>query len=188
MHCVWGLFVSALALVSCSSSVETAIGSPSASSADGAVLMTFPPMVADDILVSADSSPEEIELKLQVMADSDFEESTNEYDSTISCDGQFPDAKVISADEFIDGLVDAVDSVEERDTYDFVTRGGTRIRSGPRALWMQEAFEKYLAIYEPSQFKLERRGENNFRWSDYIRCAKPCVERRQRRVRSETRW
>ncbi|MCH1615507.1 MAG: hypothetical protein L7S47_07320, partial [Acidimicrobiales bacterium] len=131
--------------------------------------MTFPPMVADDILVSADSSPEEIELKLQVMADSDFEESTNEYDSTISCDGQFPDAKVISADEFIDGLVDAVDSVEERDTYDFVTRRGTRIRSGPRALWMQEAFEKYLAIYEPSQFKLERRGENNFRWSDYIR-------------------
>ena len=169
MRCVWVLFVSALALVSCSSSVETAVGSSSASSADNAVSMTFPPMRTDDVLVSAESLPEEIEAKLQAMADSDFEESTNEYDSTVSCDGQFPDAKAISAGEFIDGLVDAVDSVEQRTTYDFVTRGGTRIRSGPRALWMQEAFEKYLASYEPLKFKQERRGEKNFLWSDYIR-------------------
>ena len=173
---MWVLFVIALALVSCSSSVETAVGSSSDSSADGAVPMTFPPTVTDDVLVSAESSPEEIEAKLQAMADSDFEESTNEYDSTVSCDGQFPDAIAISADDFIDGLVDAVDSVEQRNTYDFVTSGGTRIRSGPRALWMQEAFEKYLASYEPFQFEQERRGEKNFFGPITYGGAKPYVE------------
>jgi len=103
---VWVLFVGALVLVSCAASVETAVGSRSASSSSAAVSMTVPPMMSSDISVSSESSPEEIEAKLQAMADSDFEESTNEYHSTASCDNQFPDAKTISVNKFVDDEID----------------------------------------------------------------------------------
>ena len=169
MRFVWVLFVGALVLVSCAASVETAVGSRSASSSSAAVSMTVPPMMSSDISVSSESSPEEIEAKLQAMADSDFEESTNEYHSTASCDNQFPDAKTISVNKFVDDLADVVDSVEQRDIYDFVTLDGTRSRLGPRAFWMQEAFEKHLANYEPSEFAETRLGEKSFLWSNYIR-------------------
>lgn len=120
-----------------------------------------------------------IEEHLQEMADREFEElhcDPTSSPKSNSCDAHYRSANEISLEDFIVGLQDQVNQVQERDTYDFVTAGGERIRSGPKALWMQQAFEAYLKDYRPpsrfgdERFRLEHVPvENVFSWPNYLR-------------------
>lgn len=120
-----------------------------------------------------------IETQLQEMADREFEElhcdPASSPQSNI-CDAHYGSAREISLEDFVVGLQAQVKEVRERDTYDFVTLGGERIRSGPKALWMQQAFEDYLNDHKPpsrfgeTQFRLEYIPvENIFSWPNYLR-------------------
>lgn len=110
-------------------------------------------------------SASQIETDLQAMA---VAERDIQPHTTGGCDDYFSDAKEIPAREFILGLEDLVRSVEVRDTYDFVTSDGPRARSGPKAYWMQEAFEKYLGSFRPPEFFEIQLGDHDLTWSSYV--------------------
>ena len=120
-----------------------------------------------------------IEEQLQEMADKTFQELQSDPDSSPDsnrCDAHYGSAKEISLEDFVVGLQALVREVHHRDTYDYVTLGGERIRSGPKTLWMQQAFEDYLNDYKPphrfddTQFNLyDIRVDNVFSWRNYLR-------------------
>ena len=120
-----------------------------------------------------------IEEQLQEMADRTFQELQSDPDlspDSNRCDAHYGSAKEISLKDFVVGLQALVREVHHRDTYDYVTLGGERIRSGPKTLWMQQAFEDYLNDYKPphrfddTQFNVDDiRVDNVFSWRNYLR-------------------
>jgi hypothetical protein len=84
------------------------------------------------------------------------------------CDAWFPDAVEVDSRQFLLVLEDAINNVENRDTYSYIAPNGSMARNGPFGTWKQEAFESHLGRFRPAPFDAVRIDPHDILWENYM--------------------